>query len=47
MKFMHYVIYCTFYGPEMYRIYMTELYGPVMNKLYKENDVNIEIMGRS
>ena len=35
------------YGSEMYRLYMTKLYGPVMINLYKENDVMIEIMGKS
>ena len=30
----------------MYRIYRTKLYGPVMIKLYKENDVMIEIMSK-
>ena len=29
----------------MYRLYRTKLYGPVMIKLYKENDVTVEIMG--
>ena len=33
------------YGSEMYRLYRTKLYGPVMIKLYKENNVMIEIMG--
>ena len=31
----------------MYRLYRTRLYDPVMIKLYKENDVMIEIMGKS
>ena len=31
----------------MYRLYRTKLYGPVMIKLFKENDVMIEIMGKS
>ena len=31
----------------MYRLYRTKLYGPVMIKLYKENDVTVEIMGKS
>ena len=35
------------YGSEMYRLYSTKLYGPVMIKLYKESDVIIEIMGKS
>ena len=35
------------YGPEMYGLYRNKLYGPVMVKLYKENDVFIEIMGKS
>ena len=30
----------------MYRIYRTKLSGPVMINLYKENDVNIEIMSK-
>ena len=30
----------------MYRIYRTKLYGPVMKKLYKENEVIIEIIGK-
>ena len=30
----------------MYRLYRTALYGPVIIKLYKENDVSIEIMGK-
>ena len=44
-----YEIYALFYlyGPEKYGIYRTKLYGPVMIKLYKENDVIIEIMGKS
>ena len=29
----------------MYRLYRTKLYGPVIVKLYKGNDVTIEIMG--
>ena len=29
----------------MYTLYRTKFYGPVMIKLYKENDVTIEIMG--
>ena len=29
----------------MYRLHRTKLYGTVMIKLYKENDVMIEIMG--
>ena len=33
------------YGYEMYRLYRTKLYGPVIINLYKENDVMIEIMG--
>ena len=33
------------YDSEMYRLYRTKLYGPVMMNLYKENDVMIEIMG--
>ena len=47
MKFMHYVIHSSFYGSEMYRLYRTRLCGPVMVKLYKENDVIIEIIGKS
>ena len=35
------------YGPQIYRSYRTKLYGPVMIKLYKENDVFMEIMGKS
>ena len=35
---MHDVIFYL-YGSEMYRLYRTKLYGPVMNKLYKENYV--------
>ena len=35
------------YGSELYRLYRTKLYGPVIVKLYKENDVFIEIMGKS
>ena len=31
----------------MHRIYRTKFYGPVMINLYKENDVFIEIMGKS
>ena len=27
--------------PEMYRLYTTKLYGPVMIELYKKNDVSI------
>ena len=42
---MHYVIFY-FHGSEMYKLYRTKLYSPVMVKLYKENDVIIEIMGR-
>ena len=34
---MHYVIYSTLYGPEMYRLYRTKFYGPVKINLYKEN----------
>ena len=34
-------------GSEMYKLYSTELYGPVIIKLYKENDVMIEIMSKS
>ena len=41
------MLYSLFYGPEMYRLYRTKLYGPVMIKLYKENDVIVEIMGKS
>ena len=33
------------YGSEMYRLYRTKLFGPVIIELYKENDVTIEIMG--
>ena len=29
----------------MYRLYRTKLYGPIMIKLYKENDVMTKIMG--
>ena len=46
MKFMHYVIFYL-YCYEMYKLYRTKLYGPVMINLYKENDVIIEIMGKS
>ena len=31
----------------MYRLYRTNLYGAVMIKLYKENDVFLEIIGKS
>ena len=31
----------------MYRLYRTKFYGPVMINLYKENDVMIEIIGKS
>ena len=41
----YYIFYI--YGSETYRLYRTKLYGPVMIKLYKENDVMIEIMGES
>ena len=34
------------YDSEMYRLYRTKLYGPVMIKLNAENDVMIEIMGK-
>ena len=44
VKFMHYVIFY-FHASEMYRLYRTKLYGPVMVNLYKENDVFMEIMG--
>ena len=43
---MHYVIFYL-YGSEMYRLHRTKLYGSVMIKLYKENDVIVEIMGES
>ena len=44
-----YALCCVFYlyGPEMYRLYRTILYGLVIVNLYKENDVFIEIMGKS
>ena len=35
------------YGSEMYRLYRTKFYGPLMINLYKENDVIIEIMAKS
>ena len=35
------------YGSETYRLYRTKLYGPVIINLYKENDVTIQIMGKS
>ena len=41
---MHDVIFYL-YGSEMYRLYRTELYGPAMVKLYKENDVFIKKNG--
>ena len=31
----------------MYRLYRTKLYGPEIINLYNENDVTIEIMGKS
>ena len=31
----------------MYKLYRTKLYGLVMVNLYKENDVIVEIMGKS
>ena len=43
---MHHVIYFFLFGSEMYRLYRTELYGPFMINLYKENDVMIERMGK-
>ena len=46
VKFMHYVIFYL-YDSEMYRLYRTKLYGLVMVNLYKENDVIMEIMGKS
>ena len=42
---MHYVIFYL-YGSEMYRIYRTKFYGPVMINLCEENDVFIEIIGK-
>ena len=30
----------------MYKLYRTKLYGPVIIKLYEENDVTIELMGK-
>ena len=42
---MHYIIFY-FYGPEMYGLHRTKPYGLAMVKLYKENDVFIEIMGK-
>ena len=41
------MLYILPYGPEMYRLYRTELYGPVMIKLYKENDVIVGIKDKS
>ena len=43
---MHNVIYSTFMVLKCME-YRTNLYGPVMIELYKENDVFIEIMGKS
>ena len=42
---LYYIVY--FYGFEMYGLYRTKLYGSVMVTLYNENDVFIEIMGKS
>ena len=39
------MLYILSYGSEMYRLYRTKLYGAIMIKLYKENDVMIEMMG--
>ena len=33
------------HGSEMYRLYGSKLYGPVMVKLYKENDVLLKRNG--
>ena len=43
-----YALCCRFYpyGPEIYRINRTKFYGPVINEIYKKNDVITEIMGK-